>query len=420
MSEERPNLRACIRRDLPVHGKTWCAGQREQYERECGREFAPETLSRTIREVVREIRRKLGDEPKRKPHLQSHQVETENDLEEYHQIDVASWEPARLTANVWGSEANPNKQVKLTYNYRERIDAGALLRQFVEDAEKHAPLYPRVVYDRQVTASENMVELSIHDLHVGRRSLGEETLGGDWDLRIAQSTFMEGTVDVIESLRRSRPSKITIIVGSDFANSDNQRGTTSKGTPMEEAAHWVETVRAMRAMMVAQIDYLIPIAPVDVVAIRGNHDDERSLFLAWILEAWYRNTDNVTVDTSPAIRKYRRWGECLLGLTHGDEVKLHELVNIMADERKRDWGETTFHEWHVGHLHGAQGRGFQNQTQVRGTRVMVVPSLAELSHWEARKGYRSLRESVGYVWNKRHGIIDAHWYHPESSRLEAA
>jgi hypothetical protein len=51
------------------------------------------------------------------------------------------------------------------------------------------------------------------------------------------------------------------------------------------------------------IDKCASIAPVDVIIIPGNHDEERTFYMGDALACRYEGNPNVTVDNSPKTRK---------------------------------------------------------------------------------------------------------------------
>jgi hypothetical protein len=71
--------------------------------------------------------------------------------------------------------------------------------------------------------------------------------------------------------------------------------------------------------------------------VPGNHDYERNFYLGDSLEGWFYNNPNVTVDNSANPRKYYKYGQVLIGYTHGNEEKVTDLPLIMAHERSTDW-----------------------------------------------------------------------------------
>jgi hypothetical protein len=71
----------------------------------------------------------------------------------------------------------------------------------------------------------------------------------------------------------------------------------------------------------------------------------------------------------------------------------------MATECREIFGQTRFHEWHIGHIH---------QTKViekNGVRVRILPALCPPDAWHAEKGYvGNLRSTEALVWDKDKGL----------------
>jgi hypothetical protein len=151
------------------------------------------------------------------------------------------------------------------------------------------------------------------------------------------------------------------------------------------------------------IDRLLEVAPGSVYCVPGNHDRESSQAVARFLSAWYRQTDQLAVDVSPMTRKYHRFGDVLLGFTHGDQEPVKHLPIIMADECP-DFGSTRIREWHIGHVHKAKEFETMTTDETRGIRVRHLPSLSGLDAWHAAKGYRSLKQADAFVWSATRGL----------------
>ena len=76
---------------------------------------------------------------------------------------------------------------------------------------------------------------------------------------------------------------------------------------------------------------------IDIVLVQGNHDFDTAYYLAVALEMYYKDCDNIKVDSIPHTRKYIEYGCNLIGLTHGNEEgkRLHSLMQYEAPEQ---WG----------------------------------------------------------------------------------
>ena len=115
--------------------------------------------------------------------------------------------------------------------------------------------------------------------------------------------------------------KVLFVVGNDFVNADNLNGTTTRGTPQDNAESWFKAVNKATELIVRATDMLTEIAPVDVVLVPSNHDLHTMFGVMLTVEAWYKNDDNVKVDVSPLPRKYYDFGKILIGLSHDIKVK---------------------------------------------------------------------------------------------------
>jgi hypothetical protein len=105
------------------------------------------------------------------------------------------------------------------------------------------------------------------------------------------------------------------------------------------------------------------------------------------------------------VRKYVEWGNCLLGLTHGNEEKHGDLRHIMSEEAREAWARTVFREWHLGHLHHKKETHFQPLSEINGVMVRILSSLSATDAWHYLKGYLPLRAAQAFLWDKQDGMI---------------
>lgn len=282
-------------------------------------------------------------------------------------------------------------------------------KEFTEAIKKHTPpQYPKLKYS---STSGNAAEISIHDLHFGSLCWGPET-GQNYDIKIAQKIYLDAVLNLAAEIERFEPERILFPVGSDFFNVNSKLNMTVAGTPQDEDCRYQKTYVYGRRMVVMAVDLLMVIAPVDVVIVPGNHDEERAFYLGDSLSSWYRDTEAVVVDNSPTPRKYWKFGKCLVGLTHGDKEVKGTLPLIMATEEPKLWAETEYREWHTGHLHHKNTKSYDYATESNGIRERILPSLAATDSWHKKKGYGGLREAESFIWNRDKGNVASFRYHP--------
>jgi hypothetical protein len=85
-------------------------------------------------------------------------------------------------------------------------------------------------------------------------------------------------------------------------------------------------------LMVEFIDMLRQVANVEILLTAGNHDFKLSHVLLQYLGAYYRESSDVNVIKCHKFRQYFSYGQTLMGFTHGDGTKLHDLPYLMANE----------------------------------------------------------------------------------------
>jgi hypothetical protein len=259
----------------------------------------------------------------------------------------------------------------------------------------------------------NLLEICIFDLHMGKLAWGGET-GENYDTKIARQRFIDAIQKLVKTAEGFQYSRILFPVGNDFFNSDTIFNTTTKGTQQDEDLRWQKTFNVGVRLLIDGINLLKQTGvPVDVKVIPGNHDFERSFYMGKYLEAWFNNDPTVHINCGASPRKYYRFGNTLLGLTHGGEEKESSLPMIMATdiESKPMWSDTKFHEWHVGHIHRKRNIRYElNKTRELnedlGVTIRYLSSLTGTEEWHHKKGFVGCTKAAdAFIWNYEYGLV---------------
>ena len=251
------------------------------------------------------------------------------------------------------------------------------------------------------TESDLMCIYPMGDPHLGMYAWAEET-GEDFDLQIAERDLVSA-VDQLVGLAPKTDEALIINLG-DFFHADTQDARTRKsGNPLDTDTRWAKVLAVGIRTMRRCIDRALrKHRIVHVICEIGNHDDHSAIMLALCLQQFYENNPRVKVDTSPQRFHWFRFGENLIGVTHGDGTKARELPGIMANDRKRDWGETTFRYWYTGHIH------HDTLKEYPGCIVETFRTLASRDAWHHNAGYRSGRDMKCDVLHRKYGRINRH------------
>jgi hypothetical protein len=313
-------------------------------------------------------------------------------------MKMTSYDRTKGVARSWkDKETNHLYNIELDLKPIQAVLSTDFVKQVFEDLE------PPVIKAYQYQPGRVMLELPIVDNHFGKPAWAEET-GSDYNLEIAEKLFKKTANEILAKaeLMRLPIEQFETQIGQDFFHFDNAQGTTTSGTQMEMAAHWQQMFRTGVECLVWLVEKLRPIAPVTLRWMGGNHDEVLSYCAAYSIYAYYKDCENVTVDLTAAPRKYIHYGVNLIGLSHGKEGK--RIQHLMQQEQPEAWGKTLYREWHLGDLH------HEECEEVGGVKIRRLPSITAADGWHAKKGFRAVRTSQAFVWDRELGrqfVIDS-------------
>lgn len=270
------------------------------------------------------------------------------------------------------------------------------IQGLVEDARGLSPVIAQPTF----VDKDLLVVYPMGDPHLGMYSWSDET-GDNFDLGIAERLLCAAVDRLVDS---APPSETALIAElGDFFHSDNDRNQTKSGHALDVDTRWAKVMQiGLRTMVYCIKKALTKHEKVIVRIVKGNHDGHSSFALALALDAYFSNNDRVKIDLSPAAHWYYRFGQVLIGITHGDTSKMSDLPAVMADDRSEDWGLTKFRYWYQGHIH------HQDTKEYRGVVVEAFRTLAAKDAWHAAQGYRSGRDMRCIVHHKDYGEIERH------------
>jgi len=279
----------------------------------------------------------------------------------------------------------PLYTVRAKFKIKQQFIDADLAKAFRDNL--HAlPAPVRDVIKPDVSPEADILELALPDVHHGLRSLADET-GQVYNLGISTSLVVHCTRDL---LKKAGPvSKIVVPMGNDWLNADNAAGTTAHGTPQDEDQHWSTTFQRATAAAVAVIELCREYAEtVDVLLIPGNHDTERSHYMATCLGYAFQNAPDVQIDAGLSPMKARLLHDTLVAWHHGDRAKPADLVAVMPDRWAELWGRSKWRELHMGHIH------HEVEKDVGAVRVRNFRCLSAQSAWSSKSGYSNVRAAT--------------------------
>ena len=245
--------------------------------------------------------------------------------------------------------------------------------------------------------SKKIAIVNLYDAHLDKLPI-KSTCG-------VESTFEEN-IDIFKTTIRKIIAELVKIqnlqsiilpVGNDLFHTNGFNSQTKKGTQIEYYGSPEDSYYAICDVVTRVIKELAFIRPVQVLMVKGNHDEDKITTLGYWLERYFsaqNNSDNnyyhtVQVDFLRKQRKYIKFGDNLLGFAHGDKEKskIAQLPLIMATEAKELWGQTTHRKMYLGDLHHGFEYQFLKAKDMPGVEVEYLRSVGTTDTWHEDFGW---------------------------------
>mgnify|MGYP007100073500 CR=1 FL=1 len=305
---------------------------------------------------------------------------------------------AKGVSTYYNKDGQPTGQwVKASLDAdRGREMAETAVRALTEDISRAKPIKaPRAVMD------DLLAVYPLGDPHFGMYAWSQEA-GDDFDLEIARNLTL-GAVDRLLEAAPPAGTAIILPLGDVFHMDNTSNQTPASKHPLDADGCFAKVLTVgIQTFRHAVEAALRKHSRVIVRFVRGNHDPHAIWALACTINAYFDKDPRVTVDLSPSVFWYYRFGKVLIGATHGDTVKHKDLGGVMAADRAEDWGLTKHRYWYTGHVH------HQSVTELPGVMCESFRTLAAKDAWAAGAGYRAGRDMRAIIHHKDHGEIERH------------
>lgn len=316
-----------------------------------------------------------------------------------HGFDPELWVIVSARNNLWHAQRPQDAGRLILYQSRIVVRPKTIndisfsdVIKILSDGKKFQSIIDSISLQSQTTNDSGYVlEIDICDVHFGS------------DANHSPELLLEKAIsDIIFRANKIKISKIYLSIIGDIFHFDTANYTTTSGTPV--GTNGLTPYQIFDAAIASFSKILINlanIAPVEIIFIPGNHDQNTSYYLIKTLEGMF--SDKLVFDTSHKSRKYRAIGVVLVGWMHGDIDKSRANQWLQVEAREL-WGKTKFSEIHAGHYHS------QSVKEDGGTILRYLPSLSRTDKWHYDKGYVGAINAVtSFLYDLDKGITDI-WY----------
>lgn len=284
-------------------------------------------------------------------------------------------------------------------------DYGLDEQQIFENVNKfiegYSPDYEKIKRKK----GNHLLVINPADIHIGKYASALET-GEEYDCETAVMRVLEGVQGLIKKAEGFDIDKVLFCIGNDILHTDNVMSSTTRGTFQDTDGKWWEHYEIALMLYVKCVEMLREIAPVDVLHSMSNHDYQSGFHLAHTLKSWFRKAEDVRFDVSVSARKYYQYGKNLIGLEHGDGAKMDKLPLLMANEKPKEWSETTHRYWYLHHLHHKIKHKYLDTKDYIGVTIEYMRSPSSSDSWHSAKGFCGVpRACEGFLHDKESGQV---------------
>lgn len=281
-------------------------------------------------------------------------------------------------------------------------DAAAREAAMIEAWGRHAALYEGLAgVSRMPAPGQDADVIALYPLgdpHIGMLAWAPEA-GEHFDLKIALRELLTCVRIMVESAPPASQAIITNLGDFLHAQNDDQR-TPGHGHKLDVDGRYAKVLDAGHVLLRGIVDAaLVRHAHVTIRNLPGNHDPQVAAELAMWLRAVYEREPRVTVADAFAPYQFDRFGCCLFGWAHGDGAKAEALPLLMANAQAENWGATTEHVWHTGHVHHLSRKEFT------GCVVETHRTMAGKDFWHTSKGYSAKRSLQVIAYHHEFGEV---------------
>lgn len=284
------------------------------------------------------------------------------------------------------------------------VSLESIRKDLIGELIKYSPTY-EVPKLKNESVDPHLLTIDIADLHLGKLATLSES-GEEYNVKVAIQRCEEAVLELLRKASGFNIRQILFVIGNDVLHTDNVKRQTTNGTDQDTDGAWYDNFKLARELYVRIIEHLALKFKVHVVHNPSNHDFMSGYMLADSVYAWLHKHPNISWDITTRHRKYFRFGENLISTSHGDGAKLDNLPLLMAEEAKKDWGETKFRQIFLHHLHHMKKFKFQTGSDFPGVTVEYLRSPSGTDSWHHKNGYQHAPKAIeGFIHSFFNGPV---------------
>lgn len=305
------------------------------------------------------------------------------DLIEKCNIDTETWEIISYRQNFWGNSSNPHWQVKANMELRKDKQEDILAETLQNYVSTYTPLSKKDILINDVYTRPTCVLISLADFHLDKKTVEGTTISE----KVA--TYEDVLNKLLYKAYKSHYlEEIVFLIGNDYMHIDNYHSTTTNLTPQDTLGTWHGAYEIGFDLLVRSISKLKQFCnKLTVVHVPSNHSRTKEYYMAHALEVFFKADPNIVFNRTADNTKVHVFGECFIGMHHGDTVS-DKLPLYFASKYYKEWGMCRHKEIALADKHHRKEWKLSlSAGEADGIRMFIAPSLSGADKWHKDKGY---------------------------------
>ena len=281
--------------------------------------------------------------------------------------------------------------------------------EMLQVIEEHLADYemPDAIPQKMEPKGDNLGVINLYDAHLDKVSLAAETTEEiDGSIQENIQNFESAFDEFLHTLVDNGVRHVHFPLGHDLWEVNDHYLLTKNGTPQRVNVPWQQGFSVGLDMVRRCIDKAAQVVDsIDVILIPGNHDEDQNFYLGEVLRHIYQSSDRVNVGYSRRKRKYRLFGDVLLGYSHGENTtsqkKIERLPLNMAHEAAEKWAQATVRMMLLGHIHRKLQHKILHNLDAIGCEIKFLRSVGTENKYEFDNGYTGIPKTAElYVFSE--------------------
>lgn len=309
--------------------------------------------------------------------------------------------------NVWFKEKKSGTYFSVeTRKYNDEELPFDPVEAFKESVSEYTPPNYSDAFDHSTKIVKNRIAfLNLFDAHIDKICSTDVT---DSEASIEKNIeeFEEAFDELLMDIKGKAPERIVIPFGNDFFQTNDFTLTTKAGTNQADKVHTTghEAFRIGINLIRKCVDKARYVAPVVLLPVRGNHDEDRVRYMLECLIIAYENQEDVAVRDTRRARNYIQYGSWLFGFAHGDKgIKVKDYPQLMSTDKesRKYWSMIDQGVFFLGHIHHEKRYEYLKGKDFRGCKVEVLRATSPMDEWHWEEGYTAIpRTAYAFVYDK--------------------